>query len=510
MENKETGAKSSLRWRILRWGLIGIAGLVTFIALIWAEENWRGKRAWEKFKAEWEAKGEKFDLKSFVPPPAPDEQNFAMTPFLAPLYDFKPNPQPGESRWRDTNAYQKLIEYNKDMGDVKEAGVWSHGARLNLTGWSEALDGKKNVRASPETPSQRAATAAAVLTQMKRFGPVLEELSAASRRPYCRFNIGYSEENTAAILLPHLALMKKLSQQYCLRACAELAAGQGGAALEDIRMGFYLAESLKDEPFLISGLVRVAIINITLQPVWEGLADRRWSDAQLQDLEKQLGKIDLLSGYATTIRGERACGNGILDFLRNTRRIQDFSDNGSQMAPLNLMPSGWNYQNELTMNRMYQELMIPTVDGTKHRVYLDIATNADAKFNEQLAGRPFVYTVLVKMLFPAVTKSVQKYAYAQSCLDEAAAACALERYRLAKGRFPETLAAVSPQFIEKPPVDVVTGELLKYRLKDAGQFILYSVGWNGVDDGGTRAFAKGTTPSLDIAHGDWVWENPGK
>jgi len=34
-----------------------------------------GKRAWEKFKGEQEAKGERLDFASFVPPPVPDDQN---------------------------------------------------------------------------------------------------------------------------------------------------------------------------------------------------------------------------------------------------------------------------------------------------------------------------------------------------------------------------------------------------------------------------------------------------
>ena len=72
------------RWafcrRNLRRILFGLVCLVTLIALFYAEENWRGKHAWGKYKREQEAKGEEFDLKSIVPPSVPDDQNFAMTP----------------------------------------------------------------------------------------------------------------------------------------------------------------------------------------------------------------------------------------------------------------------------------------------------------------------------------------------------------------------------------------------------------------------------------------------
>ena len=45
-----------------------LVGLAVFVSLFYAEEDWRGWHAWQKFKREWEAKGEKFDFASVVPP----------------------------------------------------------------------------------------------------------------------------------------------------------------------------------------------------------------------------------------------------------------------------------------------------------------------------------------------------------------------------------------------------------------------------------------------------------
>ena len=74
--------KNKRGWRILRRILIGLAVLATLIAAFYTEEDWRGKRAWENYKHEWEAKGEKFDWQAFVPPSVPDDQNF----FTAPIF----------------------------------------------------------------------------------------------------------------------------------------------------------------------------------------------------------------------------------------------------------------------------------------------------------------------------------------------------------------------------------------------------------------------------------------
>ena len=51
----------------------------------------------------------------------------------------------------------------------------------------------------------------------------------------------------------------------------------------------------------------------------------------------------------------------------------------------------------------------------------------------------------------------------QTCALPICLACALERYRLANGQFPETLDALVPKFVAKLPTDVITGTPLKYR-----------------------------------------------
>src|SRR5436190_13079914 len=110
-------------WRYL-FLAIGAAGLVL---LFYAEENWRGYRAWEKYKQRITARGEYLEPAAFIPPRVADDDNFAMTPALAPLFDFIH----GTQRWRDTNAprlFQDLIaKYDAAGARVKS----SRAARLN-------------------------------------------------------------------------------------------------------------------------------------------------------------------------------------------------------------------------------------------------------------------------------------------------------------------------------------------------------------------------------------------
>ena len=103
--------------------LVLCAALVLVIALGFAEENWRGRAAWESCRRGLEAKGVQIDWHQLVPPPVPEEQNFAMTPFLAPLFDFNPKPlQPGQTAWRDAAGHDRAMKFAVDLTPADKPG----------------------------------------------------------------------------------------------------------------------------------------------------------------------------------------------------------------------------------------------------------------------------------------------------------------------------------------------------------------------------------------------------
>lgn len=60
---------------------------------------------------------------------------------------------------------------------------------------------------------------------------------------------------------------------------------------------------------------------------------------------------------------------------------------------------------------------------------------------------------------------------------------ALAEYRSKHGAYPKDLAALAPEVLKEVPIDPFSEAPLVYRLTDKG-YTLYSVGRNGVDDGG--------------------------
>ena len=104
--------------------------------------------------------------------------------------------------------------------------------------------------------------------------------------------------------------------------------------------------------------------------------------------------------------------------------------------------------------------------------------------------------------------SFRKAAMTQTMADQVAIACALERYKIKKGKYPDSLSALSPEFLETVPHDIISGEPLHYSLEPNGRYKIYSVGWNEKDDGGMGTVRKDNPNRLDERQGDWVWAYP--
>jgi hypothetical protein len=494
--------------------LFVLASLITLAALLLAEEDWRGSRAWANYKRDMEAKGEHFDAARLIPPKVPDEQNFAMTPYFAPIFVLPPgdtNHPLKDTQAKSGNEYIAAANRGTNISppwfdrvvNMPQRPVicsWTFGMAANLTVWAAAIQGTNS--APPSAGITNPAQAAAfVLENMKSCEPTLAELQSAAARPYCRFNIPYEnwpDTNVVSALVEHLSGVKRLCQILTLHAEAEMVSGHADEALKDINVMFRIDDGLKDEPLLISQLVRYASVNILLGSVGEGLTEHRWSEAQLKVMQDRLGKTDLLASTVLALRGER-------DLCYNPHFGQ-----GEMFDEPPIYPGVWGHFEQINVNRAYQESIVPRIDLAGRVINPSVNQSIDLAFQKSHASGFSLFLhhrLMAALLMPAFSRVPEKAALTQSGADMAAVACALERYRLALGQYPEELSALVPRFAAAPPHDVVNGQPLKYRRTDNGRFILYSVGWNEKDDGGVVA-TKDNPPRLDPLQGDWVWQYP--
>ncbi len=450
--------------RLARRIAIGLVTLCAFVTMFYLIENWRGHRAWKHHKAELTAQGERLEPSDYAAAPVPAEQNFAETPVLRAI-TYRSN--------MDTNLFGKFEFVRKSLNSFRC--------------WDKAV---------------RKEDAAEVLAAFRGIEAEMAELRAATKRPYAQFPKN-SETNIFLTDVPNFITLRTLSQLFAIHASAELAAGHSAGAAADIAVVQRLADSLSGKVTLVEAMIRVAILGLTLPPFADGLATGAWSDEQLAAFQKSFESEELLTGWDAALRGgernsithlvaelprerfrEVIAGNGVYDMKRY------FFD-----LALRWCPQGWLEQNAVNYSRVMQH-QLDAYDVKQQRVFPEKCDAANAFVNRQVKTMtPYKY--LVELGVPNFAKAAQVTAERQTYFQEAALACALERYRRARGEYPETLAALLPQFIARLPTDLMTGQGLKYQRADKDRFSLYSVGWNLKDDGGAN--------STNRAVGDWAW-----
>jgi hypothetical protein len=246
----------------------------------------------------------------------------------------------------------------------------------------------------------------------------------------------------------------------------------------------------------------------------DGLKSHAWQEPQLASLEEQLSRLDLIPFVSESFREMPAHDCRFVEQLEAANRIdkqrlgtllgiprswtwKNLAD--SEFLLFNVAPKGWLDQNLITVVEA-NEKILDAMDASNAAIFPK-KINTAMRETENVINNHSVYGVLASTSIPNYSKAFQTLAYNQTLVNEAQIVCALERYHLAHGEYPETLDVLAPQFIETIPHDIIGGQPLHYRRTDGGKFLLYSVGWNETDDGGLP----GTLS--DVKHGDWVWKN---
>jgi hypothetical protein len=467
---------------------------ITGVMVATGLENLRGARAVAKFRNELRAQGEPVVLEEVIPRPVPDDQNLALTPLLRPLFELAGPRQSGVSEppYRDPAAVARLKAITPGRGSQAD---WMQGTRVKLDEWQAFYAGQKDWP-KPESPQSAARD---VLTALSRFDAELKELrEAAATRPEALFPISYEEGFFA--LLPHLGPIRGVAGVLRLRAVALLAEQRPDEALADILLILRLSDAVAHEPLLISRLVRIAMDSIAMQPIWEGLLDRRWNESQLATLQKALESRDHLKEMAQALRGERVISDTAFDDLMRGRLSEDAQPGGT-FGLFRFLNAGWVNQNRVAYGRYVMRAQRDLLAAKSLREFDAMRPPDEVAFN----GRS-IFTILAAMLAPALDKSGLKAFEAEATRRLAIAAIALERHRLGTGDYPSELEALAPAYLAAHDLlDPMTGEPLKYQRLSADNYQLYSVGTDFRDDSGLRPEVRSQGPSDRKAPGDIVW-----
>jgi len=348
------------------------------------------------------------------------------------------------------------------------------------------------------------------LAQSQPAVPDLDLVRKAVERPYARMESDYQRPFDHPV--PNFVRMRTVCQMLSQRAQCYLLLGQSEAAWHELALVRDLGRMLDSKPAsgcptLVEAMIDVAITGLYTQVIADGLRLHAWREPELAAIQQQLTSLDLPPLVRAAFNAERAATIRTFETYTPAELKQLFLFGQDRpglwdklKSPAWLLvtfaPRGWFYQNMCAGARLDQ-MIIESFDLPNHQV-LPRKTEDMTKQAETTLRPSSPYTFLAAIAIPNFMKAVQTLARNQTLANEAFLACGLERYRLAHGQYPDTLEALVPQFAPKLPHDLIGGQPLKYHRTPDGRFVLYSVGWNGKDDGGV--------PGKSASEADWVWQ----
>ncbi len=491
--------RSFRRW-LFRLFIVTLVGLVLFGA--WAAYcDYRSEAAWMRYRGEAEARGVTFDIKSFTFDNVPEAENFAAIPLFAGRVK--------EVRAGQTARDPLAIQRPTNPGDDALFLDWD----AYLAGWCDALV-KEGILKEEQRTSEPARD---VLRALDKFEPEMRQLRAARGRPVSRFTIPW-ERGTLAVEFPHLGVAMSAARILRLRMLAHLVLGESAAAYEDFRDGLRLYAAMREDPALICGLVRFAVLTMIQAPVQCGVIRHAWAERELRRIADDLRTVDVLRDHCFAINSERAYGNTADEELRRlspTKRIKTVQTIEANRALLGMsggvdswllaffaLRLSWAYDNQLFSNRLLdEEIARFDLDQGRYLFGGDELTSALSQWQRTYLSGALSFGEIA-------SQTSVRAVFLQSQVQGTRAACAIERFRVAHGEYPENLDVLVPEFIDRIPNDPAADGPMTYRKSEDGTFRLYSVGANRIDDGGSEEIDR--TILGPCRRRDWVLGVPMK
>ena len=305
----------------------------------------------------------------------------------------------------------------------------------------------------------------------------LSIIEQGTQRRSCRLDHDY----TAGVnmLLPNLSELSELTRIFAAKACIEAAAGRPDAAWKLVQTQLRFADALRNEPILISQLVRFAMIRTACETIQKLCEAAPPNAEQYRSVESLLSDYEDREPIILALDGERLLlGEWAFHALRNGSVKDVTTGTGDESGLGEVLLSLYAAFKPLLLadHAAYVRIMGELTQSAQQPYSPNEASAIDRKI-EQTGSRLHVVT---SMLIPAIGRVKELYRELIARIHITRAGLAVLQDKKARDAFPQTLESLNLKDVGDPFSD---GPLL-YRANPNG-FIIYSVGPDQKDNGGS-------------------------
>lgn len=417
---------------------------------------------------------------------------------------------PDLSRGLDASA--TILAAGKELQALAEANPVASEGPTGMMGWS--APGQALVRhRDPTFPAMRAHYQNAgggqtpvydwslVERELANAAPPLNKLRMALQQPDAAPAVNYGKGlDTSPPALPWKTFMWLASAGMdALRARNLNAASDNLTALAN------LATYQRRDFRVISQSATNIVDMCTLALVWEALQEDGWTDAQLARIQSAISRDQPLEGAVRSVEIERTrlpteyaqirqSQNARLVSYRLEGRniVNEFLGESSTPPASEMVTSlrsilwraAWSQQDEARAEEQWEDFLVAARQLRDEKSWASFNRHYP-KTEIPLRGLNLWMTSFSETLGPQSGRALlQTAARMEAGRQMLLAALALKRYALQTNAAPPSLAALAPRFLPEVPTDYMDGKPLRYRALKDKNFVLYSVGADGRDDGG--------------------------
>ncbi len=312
------------------------------------------------------------------------------------------------------------------------------------------------------------------------------------------------------LMLPHLTPIRGVAQWCALAVAYDLQSGNRETALRNLIDGFRMIGKYRAEPILITRIVRASMVDVLGQRVWPVLQHADGTDEELKALQDLVADVRVAAPLVEALEMERVfvmqAWRECIEDPSRSQAIFGYSAGSKASKPLQVaIAYGWragpaNFDLAWYLRHRQTEL-----DSVREALASRSLARFNARTASSVASAPGAMLMVSRTAYRDNGAMVRKALRAETRLAMLVSAIALERCRLKRGHHPESMSEMLPEFLAELPIDWMDGKPLRYERVSEEHFRLWSIGSDGVDQGGDPSPPKPVRNLRWDSGNDWVW-----
>jgi hypothetical protein len=330
----------------------------------------------------------------------------------------------------------------------------------------------------------------AVSEYLARNEPALMLLHNAAKVKQSRYPVYLADTSGSTSAMRYYSGVRQGTRLLVLEAILRAQSGLAQQAVDSVSANFSLAGSLKEEPLIVSQFTRLACLAVAIDSLEQVVNIAPLSADHLQQLAAGLTEAEMPDAIFRSFVGEMCSAKSLFEKPLGDQLTAMSSDSDPVPVLFVYQYAGIRQMDYLAFSEVLESYRAACQSPFPVRLQLARATKLRAE-------RESRWHLVSRSFGPVLEAVVESEAKKIALVRTACAAITVEEYRLANGKLPDRPGEPATGSSAAAFSDPFDGQPLRYK-KLAKGYVVYSIGKDGIDNGGTEGYCPGTDITFTV------------